>query len=671
MKSPLELLTCLLKDLKRQEPDTCGIDRDVVTIEARFKHEGVGFFTRALPALCDAFDEGLAKGRFRCPRGLKQVSGGGIPRLFSGILSEVFESQTGLLKQDPNVRLIKFFRELTRLFKKLTLSDKCEKFLDLEAKRKFWECDEEIAGITIPARYTEHLSRVCKYILPTLKGVDYETYRPKHGPGAVAEGYSPNQKWSGLLRDLARSEQKPRSFDESFGLFRYENRDSLAVQEWRKPNCSAREHRNHIPGHSRSVGVPQRQDGSGLPYSKSSEAESIDSGYCARLISVAKNSSSRRTITCEPVALQFEQQHLNKVLREQIVQCRVLSQCLALTDQSKNQKLALEGSLSGVWSTIDLSSASDLLSLELVRVVFAESGTFLSHLEGSRSREVSDGVNVRPLKKYAGMGNATTFPVQSVCFAVVCIAAILDWFGREPTREMVMAIAQYVRVFGDDIIVPIAQTPHIVHWLETVGLKVNRSKSFMEGNFRESCGVDAFRGVDVTPLYLRVLPDSPSLEPSDLASLVATSNLMWERGLYAGADYLKAKVEEYLGYKLPLLPKGFGALGWNDRLGSCTATKWCSKQQGLVVKAPMLKPTEMSDPLDDLPALLKFYMMPGSEVRISETGYMEARQLPHHTSVEPENVGRPVGHLSKSQRRFSSRIVKRWMPAFAGHLVTS
>jgi hypothetical protein len=670
MKSPLELLTCLLDDLRRQEPDTCGIQRDVVTLEARFKHEGVGFFAHALPALCDAFDEGLAKGRFRCPRGLKQVSGGVIPRLFSGILTEVFESQTGLLKQDPNLRLIKFFRELTRLFKKLTLNDTDEKYLDHKAKRKFWECDEEIAGVVIPARYTSHLSRVSKYILPTLKGADNETYRPKHGPGAVAEGCSPNQKWQGVIDHLARSEPDG-NLEEYFGQFIYENGRDLALSDWRIPDRRARlrRTREQKPGASpRDTSATSRE---GLYGSKSPQADSYVPSICAKLVTVAKNTSSRRTITCEPLWLQFSQQQLNTTLRRAISQCAVLSQCLALTDQSKNQKLALEGSLTGEWSTIDLSSASDLLSLDLVRVVFGEQDDFLRLLESSRSREVSDGEDRRSLKKYAGMGNATTFPVQSICFAVVCIAAIMDKAGRNPTYGDVMHFARLVRVYGDDIIVPTSCYTQVVHWLETVGLKVNQRKSFSEGNFRESCGVDAFRGVDVTPLYLRVLPDSPSLEPSDLAALVSTANLMWDRCLYAGSDYLKGKVEEYLGYKLPLVPRGFGGLGWNDRLGSCTATKWCSKQQGLVVKAPMLRPTEMSDPLDDLPALLKFFLMPGSPIRISENGYLEARQLPHHTSVEPENVGRPVKHLSRSQRRFSSRIVKRWMPANAGHLTDS
>ena len=95
MKSPVVLLSTLLQGCKRLEPCVNGIDRDVLTIESRVKHEGDGFLTIALPALCDAFDEGLSTGKFTCPPGFKKTRGGAIPRLFSGMLCEVFDNITG------------------------------------------------------------------------------------------------------------------------------------------------------------------------------------------------------------------------------------------------------------------------------------------------------------------------------------------------------------------------------------------------------------------------------------------------------------------------------------------------------------------------------------------------------------------------------------------------
>jgi hypothetical protein len=43
--------------------------------------------------------------------------------------------------------------------------------------------------------------------------------------------------------------------------------------------------------------------------------------------------------------------------------------------------------------------------------------------------------------------------------------------------------------------------------LELAGLCVNKQKSFVKGFFRESCGKEYYRGVDITPCRLRALPD--------------------------------------------------------------------------------------------------------------------------------------------------------------------
>jgi len=109
MKSPLivRLLQALLYDIARLEPDVKGLDRDYVTIQARFEHEGVGFLSVALSSLCDSVDYGLAKGRFTCPSGFKKSRSGALPRLFSGLLCKVFDSRTGSLKERPCVWTVK------------------------------------------------------------------------------------------------------------------------------------------------------------------------------------------------------------------------------------------------------------------------------------------------------------------------------------------------------------------------------------------------------------------------------------------------------------------------------------------------------------------------------------------------------------------------------------
>lgn len=661
MKSPIVLLSALLTDVKRLEPDVRNLDRDLKTIKARVKHEGYGFLTVALSTYCDALDEGLAKRRFTCPVGFK-TDGLAIPRLFSGMLCEVFDDKSGLLKEKPNLAYLKCLREILRLFKKLPLeSDQVER-LDFEAKRKFFECDESITQTNWNERYKHHLKGVCSVVLNQLEGVSYEEYHYKHGPGAVMEKYTANQKWDAVTRSTM--DASPVDFWlEKTGL------DFLCSESFLSEKCGSNGFaRRQEDGHLREARyIPEdrtfpdtrcpRHPCSGEVETPRHEgvSEAVSSKQ-SRLVTVAKNSTSRRTITVEPVLLQYLQQGVNTVLRDNINKCRIMSNSLDLTDQSHNQKLAMDGSRTGLWATLDLSSASDLLSLELVKFIFQNKPSFLERLVESRSSSCTDLKNDRTLMKYAGMGNATTFPVQSVTFALLAMAAILDEVGLKPTYGSVLRASRLVRVYGDDIIVPAQYSHKVVDWLTHFGLRVNYRKSFTDYKswwehqpcFRESCGVDAYGGVDVTPLYLRALPEktsrvskgrgvSLSTDPSAIASCVATSNLAWERCLYTLSATLAQSVEGLLKKRLPLVPARSSALGWHSRIDACNPTKWDPSLQRLVFLAPVLKPVYRPDPLDGYGALLKFYSVP--------------------------LLGRGPKHLEQTQRRFSSRIAWRWMPA--------
>lgn len=671
MKSPIVLLSALLTDVKRLEPDVRNLDRDLKTIEARVKHEGIGFLTVALSTYCDALDEGLATRRFTCPPGFK-TGGKALPRLFSGLLCEVFDDKTGHLKDKPRMAYLKCLREILRLFKKLPLESGRDESLDFEAKSKFLQCDEATKTQKWDPRKMRHLAAVCRLVLSQLEGVNYEEVFCKHGPGAVREHHTANQKWNAVSQAVRHYDETLEGY--AFDVMSIHDDVDTGTDDARRglfPSAhllgsTLSQKHEHQDVRCFSDTGPSRLD-------TSHSAAMLAGGFLAgldpskqsRLVTVAKNSTSRRTITVEPTLLQFVQQGLNIVLRDQITKCGVLRHSLDLTDQSHNQKLALDGSRTGMWATLDLSSASDLLSLELVKFVFQDKPTFLDRLVKSRSSWYTDGRNHRALSKYAGMGNATTFPVQSVCFALLAIAAILDEVGRKPTRKLdkqnrpigsVDRASRLVRVYGDDIIVPAQYSHKVVEWLEHFGLRVNKRKSFTDYKswwehqpcFRESCGVDAYGGVDITPLYLRALIRKPSrvpngrgvafsTDPSAIASTVATSNLAWERCLYSLSATLAQSVEESLKRRLPLVPARSSALGWHSRKDACNPTKWDPSLQRLCFKAPVLKPTYKSDRLDGYAALLKFYHVP--------------------------LLGRGPGHLQRSQERFSSKIVWRWMPA--------
>jgi hypothetical protein len=253
------------------------------------------------------------------------------------------------------------------------------------------------------------------------------------------------------------------------------------------------------------------------------------------------------------------------------------------------------------------------------------------------------------LGKFAGMGNATTMPVQSICFAVVCIAAIHDVWGRKPTYGSVMRASRLVRVYGDDIIVHTDFAHQVVGWLTDVGLKVNVRKSFLKGNFRESCGVEAYKGVVVTPIYIRHWPHQIDESPNVCAHLVSTCNQLWMQGLYSASNYLRGIVEGFLGITLPLVSSQSGSLGWHSRSDASEPHKWCRNTHQFLTRTFALTPLKKRDRLDGEAALLKCLSMAKS-----------AKDL-HLAHLSPIKADKD--HLSKTVRRYNTRLIRRWVPS--------
>lgn len=611
MKSPIVLLLSLLTDVSRLERDVKGLERDAITLKKRTKHEGYGFLTIALPVLGDALNQGYSTGQFACPREFKTIPKGSIPRLFSALICKVFDPHTGQLVKEPDVSIIVSLTQLCFFFKKVTLSSESSDKLHSKACKSFVETDQIAGSIEFDTQKADQLRQVCDLLLLNLdKKQDFQELDYKHGPGAVAEGLTLNQKWSEVARAIENYSFRTDLFGHD--IFSYEFWKNLSVF----------------------------QDDYISPKRKGSPSSNSASSSSAKLITVEKDSTSRRTITVEPVLKQFIQQGLNLNLRDCISSDPILRQSLALTDQTLNQNLALIGSLTDEWSTLDLKSASDLLSLKLFKLCFQSHPRFLEMALVSRSETVKVDKTTLVLQKFAGMGNALMFPVQSVIFAAISIVATLQNRNEAVTYRNVMRSARDIRVYGDDIIVKREYSRHVVDWLHSFGLQVNTKKSFFEGDFKESCGVNAFRGYDVTPVRLRVRPDDPSTEASDIASLVATSNLLWSRCYYSASDCLKREVEERLGKSLPLLNDKAGALGWVTRQNSTDATKWDLRMQELFVKAPVVCQVYRRDKLDGYSAFLKSHFVP--------------------------LLGRAKRHLEVSSVRFQLRIVWKWVPARAG-----
>lgn len=256
---------------------------------------------------------------------------------------------------------------------------------------------------------------------------------------------------------------------------------------------------------------------------------------------VPKDARGPRTICREPLARQMYQQGIRRFMERKIEQSPLTRDFINFTDQSVNGRLALEGSLSHDYATIDLKDASDMLSFALARSIF-QGVTLWDAMVDARSTSVafkqSDIPDIK-IKKFAPMGSAICFTTLSFTCWVLC-KSFLDAVDKDAE----------VYVFGDDLIVPTKYALACMAVLENYGLIINRSKSFYRSNFRESCGTDAYKGHIVTPIKLRrelSMRNLSSHANSEIASLAATVHHLWGAGRYRSASTL----ENMFSFELP------------------------------------------------------------------------------------------------------------------------
>lgn len=288
--------------------------------------------------------------------------------------------------------------------------------------------------------------------------------------------------------------------------------------------------------------------------------------YPSRVIAVPKTLRKPRLIAAEPVEHQWIQQFLWRNL-ELRLKTSPLSGSIDFRNQGHNNVLALSSSMDGSYTTMDLSEASDRLTCHTVERFFRANFSWLEALHACRTRRASYdlgpfGVYKQTLKKFAAMGSACTFPVQTLVFCAVGVAAAHMSRNRLPSTRSIRELSRYVRVFGDDIIVAKHCTRETFRVLEYLGLKINKAKTFTGSNFRESCGVDAFRGVNVTPPKMLQIPNG---RLGTLDSVLETSNNWFKAGFWQTSNRLLSYLERWIH----LLPKGQKPLYPHTILTSC------------------------------------------------------------------------------------------------------
>jgi hypothetical protein len=213
----------------------------------------------------------------------------------------------------------------------------------------------------------------------------------------------------------------------------------------------------------------------------------------AKMVAVPKDSRGPRLISVHPSESIWIQQGQRRKLEKAIEQHPLTKGRVNFKDQKINGALALSSSQDRKYTTIDLKEASDRVSKVLVEYLFG----YLSKLLGcTRATHVYTLDNrLVELNAWAPMGNCLTFPVESLVFWALVRAGISCRHGVS---------CDDVYVFGDDIIVPTQYYEGAIYGLVVAGLIPNANKTFRKGFFRESCGVDAYLGKDVTPFRCKV-----------------------------------------------------------------------------------------------------------------------------------------------------------------------
>jgi len=517
-----QIIATLLHDVSKTHGavfNYASLRKTLKKVQNRLSAEGIGFLTKTLPRLGKAFDKALSGSipLNSTSLGFKPQSGSELPMFMGEFFNRVLH-QDGTLLQSPCVSSVRVIRQLTYTFYKYELpyTDEQEhatlaKFerteqelsvvtpqLDLLRKeavsRESW-LERRGGGRTVSFSKTRQLlSLVCDartLLRAALAGFDPTAVCPRHGPGVVATRQLPWAKylWTSVSGSIIQYYPLDAYFFASGGA---------VCDGWR-------------------------------------DFDLVTTGSSsARVLLVPKDSRGPRLISCEPVDNQWIQQGISRALTAHVEHTDTTRYNVFFTDQQPNRRGAQLGSSTGRYATLDLNEASDRVSVSLVRLLFPDN--LLGYLECCRSLStVLPCGRSLPLSKFAPMGSALCFPIMALTIWALLTAGAPD----RDTRESIL-------VYGDDVIVPTAYAEDAMNILESFGLKINRDKSCTGGLFRESCGMDAFKGAEVTPVRCRTVW-SESRSPDSYVSWIAYANSFYRGGYYLTYDKIVRELHRLYG----------------------------------------------------------------------------------------------------------------------------
>ncbi len=539
---------------------------DLKTITERSEHEGISFLTISLPKFGKDFERSLDQGFVGSDHFAGFKRSGGLPRFLSGFLCQVFDRHTGQLLHDPSIEAIRAVRQLTLMWAKINL--KCTPAREKAAIAKYVECEKDVQA-NLAALETDRLERYSRLgsmlWASVFQRVDESVYygeiTPKHGPGATAERRRGNAKW--------RQDEWTSRLEQVFPHGEY------LASSWRYFQDLS-----HVrilePGTERPV----------------------------RVITVPKTLATPRIIAIEPTCMQYMQQGVLGAIEQALEQDDFCRGLVGWSSQVPNQHLAWQGSSNGTLATLDLSEASDRVANEHVRVLLRNHRYLSAAVDSTRSRKARvPGHGVMPLAKFASMGSALCFPFEAMVFATIIFTGIERQLSRPLTRKDLKSFAGKVRVYGDDIIVPVDYVSSVIEELEAFGLRVNSNKSFWTGKFRESCGKEFYDGHDVSIVRIREEFPTSRKSASEIVSTVSLRNQLYWVGLWRSARYLDDRLERLIPF--PRVSENSQILGRHSALGPEISEKLCPNLHVPLVKGIKVRSKIPASQLDDYGALLK------------------------------------------------------------------
>lgn len=264
------------------------------------------------------------------------------------------------------------------------------------------------------------------------------------------------------------------------------------------------------------------------------------------IVFVPKKMDANRVISKEPSTLAYFQQGVLRALQATVFSCAPLKDHVKLSNQAVSQDYAWEGSVTGGFATLDLSNASDSVTLTLVKRCI-KNPALRRALICTRSDQarMPSGTQIS-LLKFAPMGSAVCFPIETLIFAAICELAVRKVSGHTSQSD------DYV-VYGDDIVIRTTYVPVCLELLSRFHFTVNESKSFHTCGcyrFREACGAYFLNGEDVTPLRLsrRLALMSPERRDHQIGprvSLIALCNSLLQRGFINARLCALSKLKDY------------------------------------------------------------------------------------------------------------------------------